>query len=221
MAITTYSELQDAIKSWLNKENAEITARIPDFIAFGENAIFRELRTRYNEASQTYQASVGDNSASVTLPPRYKETKALLYGDKLLQRKTDQWYNSQDKTRGPGQPLYFARIGNELRFWPQADENADVALTYYEQQPNISTQTTPNLFVEFPELYLFSALIEAFPFLQNQDPSQLAVWQGKYTQVIGQIDYESWREENSGSTNTVSSAYNELDARTHNNRGYY
>ena len=157
----------------------------------------------------------------MTLPARYKEAKAVTYSDRLLQRKTDQWYNAQDKTRGPGQPLYFARIGNELRFWPQGDENADVTLTYYEQQVSIDDSNIPTLFTQFPELYLFSALIEGYPFLQNADPNDFATWQGKFTQVLGQIDYDSWREENSGSTSSVSAGYDSIDGTGNYTRGGY
>ena len=207
MSISTYSELQDAIKSWLNKENAEVTARIPDFIAFGENATFRQLRSRYNEVSVTFDSTIVDNTQGVTIPLRYKEAKSLTYGDRLLQRKTDQWWLAQDKTIGPSQPLYYARVGDLIKIWPYADENQDAVMIYWEQERAISDQYNPNLFFFYPEVYLFGALIEAYPFLHNQDPTQLAIWQSKYNEVLGQISAESWKEENSGSTSVVSAAY--------------
>ena len=48
MSITTYTELQQAIADWL--ERADLTARIPDFIALFEATANRRLRLRQPEA---------------------------------------------------------------------------------------------------------------------------------------------------------------------------
>ena len=57
MSITTYSELQQAIADWL--ERADLTARIPDFIALFEATANRRLRLRQQEAVASLTPSAG------------------------------------------------------------------------------------------------------------------------------------------------------------------
>lgn len=44
MAITTYTELQAAIQNWLDNDNANVVATIPDSIALAEAKFSRDLR---------------------------------------------------------------------------------------------------------------------------------------------------------------------------------
>lgn len=206
MALTNYSELKAAVAEWLNRENSSITARIPDFILFGEKSTFRQLRCRHNEAVETYASG---NIDGITLPAGYKESKLLTWDGKPLTRRSSEWYWGQNPSQSTqGTPYAFARIEkDQVAFFPPPDNDAEVKLYYYEQQGPISDSVTPDLFVEAPELYLFGALIEAFPYLQNTDPGVFAIWQGKYENVLLEVQGESENEEASGSTSSVASPY--------------
>ena len=214
MPFTNYQDLQDAVASWLNREDASTLARIPDFIVFGENRIFRELRSRENEVTLTYLASAGDNTEGVILPADYKETKIVSYDERKLDRKSDQWLKSRDPTAAAGQPLYFARIGNQLKWWRKSDANSDVELIYYNQQAHISASTIPALYFTAPELYLFGALLEAKPWLRATKEDDILRWQGKYDEVIGELQLETDVDEYSGSTVDVSNIYEDTTIRT-------
>ncbi len=64
MAITTYTELQAAIASWLNR--GDLTAQIPDFIALAEADINAQFDIRSIETDQALTAVV--SSRFVPLP---------------------------------------------------------------------------------------------------------------------------------------------------------
>lgn len=203
MAFTTYTDLRNGVAGWLNREDAEVTDRIPDFIVFGENAIFRKLRTRFNEARFIYTKDAGDNSTGVTLPGDFKEAKLVKYAGRGLYRESEQ--NYAQKVPVQQTPQYYHRQGNRL-VW-LADENADVELVYYNQQPHISDAVIPTLYTEYPELYLFGALHEARGFLKATDAQTIANWRLKFEALLVEIQEESDNAEFAGSTNQVGSVY--------------
>lgn len=60
MAITTYSELQTSVTSWLSRTNdSGLISLIPDFIMLAEAKFNRALRTRNQEASSTITPANG------------------------------------------------------------------------------------------------------------------------------------------------------------------
>jgi hypothetical protein len=57
MALSTFTELKDAIADWLDR--SDLTARIPDFIALAEARINRELRIRPMEVRSIMYTTSG------------------------------------------------------------------------------------------------------------------------------------------------------------------
>jgi hypothetical protein len=53
MAITTYTELRAAVQRWLDNDNPNLIAAIPDFIALAESSFNRVLRCRERECRIT------------------------------------------------------------------------------------------------------------------------------------------------------------------------
>jgi hypothetical protein len=49
VSISNYDELKTAVANWL--ERSDLTSRIPEFIAFGEDRIGTDLRIRAMETS--------------------------------------------------------------------------------------------------------------------------------------------------------------------------
>ena len=69
MAISTYSELQEAVASWLNR--SDLTTTIPDFITLAESRLNRTLRLRVMETTTTL--SLTASSRTVALPSAFIE----------------------------------------------------------------------------------------------------------------------------------------------------
>src|SRR5436190_24024474 len=73
MAITTYAELQAAAANWLVR--ADLTARIPEFIALAEARLNRVLRARLAETEVALTATPGVRT--LPLPAGFAEPLAL------------------------------------------------------------------------------------------------------------------------------------------------
>lgn len=219
MAFQTYQDLKDNIAFWLNRDNPDTIARIPDFIALGENRIFRELRSRWNEKKEVYAAD-GGHIDGITLPSDFKEVKYLLWDGRSITRRSDLWfYRNEPIDNTQGTALYYARTeALKIEFWPYPDNDPEIVLYYYNQQPHISDSTVPELYLQFPELYLFSALLEADPYLKSKDLGEF--WAGRYAEVLGTAQEDSDEAEYAGSTVDVSNVYPDND-RIGRNLGYY
>jgi hypothetical protein len=194
MAITTYAELQTAVGNWLHR--TDMSAIIPDLIMLGEKRIFREIRARIMETA------LSDTIASgvIALPSDYLELK-FAYVDgapiKLLQRTSAtallQKYPLRSST---SKPFLIARQGTNFIFGPYPDSTYTIKGIYYAEPTGIATSAN-SLFTENPELYLFASLLEAEPYMKNDN--RVMLWQAKYDQIKDQINSYEKQEAGSGS----------------------
>ena len=75
---------------------------------------------------------------------------------------------------------------------PAPTGDTDVVLTYYQKIPALSdTQTTNWLLTKSPDLYLYSTLLEAAPYLRDDD--RMAMWGTARNQVLAAMQLESER----------------------------
>lgn len=200
MSISTYAELQTAVGNWLNR--ADLTSYIPDFIAFGEARVYRELRIRTMETAYTGTISAG----AIAVPADYAELK-YFYIDgspiQFLQRKSAVWIYENYPTRSAdGKPKFVAQDAGNFIFGPYPDSAYTVKGTYYKRMTALAT-TSPNWFTtNAPGILLFAALCEAEVFLKN-DP-RIQLWQAKYDQEKEGIEREERSEQFSGGPLTMS-----------------
>ena len=73
MALSTYSELQTEIASWLDR--SDLTAQIPTFIKLAEARINRTLRVRAMET--VVQHTMVGLSKRIALPSDYLQMRGL------------------------------------------------------------------------------------------------------------------------------------------------
>jgi hypothetical protein len=74
-----------------------------------------------------------------------------------------------------------------LEFIPTPDTTYDGELTYYAKIPSLSDSNTSNWLLAYaPDLYLYGALVEAEPYLKNDE--RIAVWGELYLRVIADIE---------------------------------
>ena len=75
---------------------------------------------------------------------------------------------------------------------PAPTADVDLLLTYYAKIPALSDTITTNwLLTKSPDLYLYSALLEATPYLKNDE--RLQVWATARQQVMDAMRMESER----------------------------
>lgn len=200
MSMTTYSELQTSIASWLNR--ADLTASIPDFITLAEAQMSTDLKTRAMEAKTTLSTVAGTNS--VPLPTDMLEMRRLqvvgTYNQPLSYRSPDELSIDFADNRS-GQPVVFTVIGSNIEVAPIPDAVYSLELTYQQRIPALSASNTANwLLTNWPNAYLYASLLAATPFIMND--ARIATWAQLYTNTIDSINGVDWY---SGSTMKVRS----------------
>lgn len=203
MSIASYSELKTAVANWLNR--SDLTTYIPDFVSLGEWRVNRELRIRAMETSLSSAIASG----VLALPSDYVELKhAYVDGSPVqhLQRVNAEMIYGKYPTRSSvGKPNFIAREGSNFIFGPYPDSTYTIKGIYYKRLSPLSDSNTTNWFTtNAPDLLLFSALLEAEPFMKNDE--RLILWQTKYEQAKSQIETEDQRESFSGSALSIRTA---------------
>lgn len=156
MAITTYSELQSAVASWLHR--TDLTTQIPDFIALCE----ADLQVRANLDSFEASASVTITSGSGTLPSDFTQAYSAVFGTQTdsLQYIQPSQYDEFNARYGAGEPAYYTTFSNTLKITPTQD--GTVALSYMAGFTALSSTNTSNsILTLFPDAYLYGSLAQA------------------------------------------------------------
>lgn len=182
MTISTYAQLQTAVASWTHRTgDTTFTDMVPDFIKLAEVRFNRILRTTDMEETLASTALV-DGAAS--LPAGFLAFKELRYvGDVnyTLQPKPIEWIRAQASNTGDG-AQYFAVTGSQVVCWPEA---GSIRGTYYEEIPDLATNSTNWLLTAHPDLYLFATLVEAALFIQ--DDSRIPLWAEKASALLDAV----------------------------------
>jgi len=195
MALTTYAELKTSVGDWLNR--SDLTSAIPDFISLAEAQIERNLRTRQMIVRST--ASLTTEYSAV--PDDFLEAKTFKLDTSPptpLQFETiDSMDNLSVVYTSSGKPAYFSVVGNQFRFIPTPDTTYTGELTYYAKLSKLSSTNTSNwLLTAAPDIYLYGALMQAAPYLQ--DDARITVWAALYKNGLEELKLSDDRGSTSG-----------------------
>ena len=209
MALSNYTELKAAIADWLDR--SDLTARIPDFIALAETRINRELRIRAMEYRATMNTTAGQRYFA--LPGGYIQmrnfqlnTNPVTPLEYITPEMLDRLYGSNTT----GKPKAYSLIGDEIQLAPIPDAVYEVEMAYYEKFTPLGdgtggTVTSNWLTANAPDLLLYGALIEAEPFIKNDERIQL--WLTAYKEAVDKLQKGDDRDRHSGSTMRVRTVY--------------
>jgi hypothetical protein len=195
MALTTYAELKTSVGDWLNR--SDLTTAIPDFISLAEAQIERNLRTRQMIVRST--ASLTTEYSAV--PDDFLEAKTFKLDTSPptpLQFETiDSMDNLSVVYTSSGKPAYFSVVGNQFRFIPTPDTEYTGELTYYAKLSKLSSTNTSNwLLTAAPDIYIYGALMQAAPYLQ--DDARITVWAALYKNGLEELKLSDDRGSTSG-----------------------
>ena len=213
MALSTYTELKDAIADWLDR--SDLTDRIPDFIALAEARLNRELRIRPMEVRSTMTTTVGQRYFN--LPGGYLQmrnfqinTNPITPLEYITPEMLDRLYGSSTT----GKPRAYSLIGDEIQLAPIPDSTYTIEMAFYEKftplgDGSSGTVTSNWLTKNAPDVLLYGALIEAEPFIKNDERIQL--WLTAYKEAIDKIQKADERDRHSGSTMRVRNVYSGVE----------
>ena len=198
MAISNYTELQTAVANWLDRD--DLTNRIPEFISLCEARFNRTLRIR---AMETLDESVDTvaGTSTIALPTGYIQMRDIhLIADPLVQLQyvTPEIYNRIYAGSSSGKPQVYTIIANNIKFGPTPDVVYDVSMLYYKKFDALSDSSPTNwVITNAPDVYLYGALLEAEPFLMNDQRIQL--WATALTESMTKIQEQDQKDRHSGS----------------------
>jgi len=197
MAISTYTELQDAVSNWLDR--SDLSDRIPEFITLAEAQMNRMLRIRLMEGR--YTASTVKGQRNYALPTDYRQMRALRINQdpiRVLQYLSPQnmdsvWAGSYTST-----PTAYTIVANDIRLGPSPDSVLELDIDYYRAvSPLSGTTATTTMLTQNPDIYLYGALMAAEPFLMNDE--RLAVWGALFDKAVRNLESQDARDRHSGS----------------------
>ncbi len=185
MALTTYSDLQTSIASYLAR--TDLTSQIPDFIQLAEIRLRRELRIRQMVKNVTTLTTSGD--ATVQLPSDFLEMRDLFVDTNPLQPQsylTPSIFTRNSRATESGRPIVYTILGNEFKFAPIPDSAYTLVMLYYAYPPFLSAAQTTNVFtVNAMDCLLYASLGEAEPYLMND--ARLSVWASLYQRGVDSL----------------------------------
>lgn len=191
MALSTYSEIKSTVADYLNR--ADLTAVLPSFVTLAESKFNRELRTR----DMLTRVQTTSNDEYVSLPTDFLQHYSLELDAASAQPPMDYIGPQEAKVlkaqnRTASTTYYYTVIDGAFEIIPAPGSDLDLRMVYYAKIPALSDSNTTNwLLTKSPDLYLYSALLEAAPYLKDDDRVQL--WAAARQQVMDAMNLESER----------------------------
>ena len=201
MAITTYAELQTATANWLDR--TDLTARIPEFIELSEANFNRVIRSPDMVAKDD---SFSIASRYTTLPTDTLEIVRIVLDLTpviVLEYMTPEEISERRVAMSAtGKPYYFTVIGgssDQLEVVPSPDSTYTSSIVYYTRIAALSDAATSNwLLAAHPDIYLFGTLVEAEPYLKNDE--RMPMWTSRLDKALMALRLQGERELHTGSS---------------------
>ena len=215
MAIGTYAELQTAVANWLDR--GDLTDRIKEFIGLAEARMNRVLRLQLMVSIDTTTlggaATLVAGTRDYALPSGYLQmVDFALTTDPITplsyitpENMNRMWAGSQ-----LGIPRAYTIISNNssgppvptVRFGTSPAGAYTYSMMFYKKIEALGTgNTTEAMLTDNPDIYLYGALMEAEPFLMNDQRVQL--WATAYKEAVANLQEQDNKDRHSGSAMRV------------------
>ena len=200
MAITTYAELQTAAANWLDR--TDLTARIPEFIELAEANFNRVIR---HPDMVTKNDSFSIAGRYTTLPTDTLEIVRIVVDLTpviVLEYMTPEEISERRIVMtATGKPYYFTTIGgstNQLEVLPSPDSTYTSSIVYYTRIAALTDSATTNWLLDsHPDIYLFGTLVEAEPYLKNDE--RMPMWTARLDKALNALGLQGQRERHTAS----------------------
>jgi hypothetical protein len=205
MALGTFSDLKTSVANYLAR--SDLTSYIPDFITLAESRLNKDVRLRHMLKRATTATTASDDTVAV--PTNFLGARdVFVQGNPKtpLTYVTPSHYAAIYGGSVTGKPKVYTIIGSEIRLGPSPDGAYTLEILYYQRVPALSdANTTNDILVYYPDLYLYATLLEAEPFLQND--ARIQTWLGLYQNAVTQAAASDDQEKFAGTSLTMRSLY--------------
>lgn len=195
MAISTYAELKSTMADMLNR--SDLTSVIPTFITLAEAKFNRDLRTR----KQVKRAYATLDGQFIQLPADWAEGINLQLNVNPVRPLDFVTMDQADRIRarryGDTDANAYTIVGDQLEVIPTVGADTEIEMAYYQKIPALSDAAPTNwLLSDWPDLYLYAALIHSAPYLREDD--RIATWKGLSDQLFEEARMSDERAKHSG-----------------------
>ena len=208
MAINTYGTLQTAVANWLDRD--DLGTRIPEFISLCEAIFNRTLRIRAMET--TVSDNTPSGSKEDALPTGYLQMREIHLATSpiaSLSYVTPEIMYRIKAGSTSAQPNSYTILGENILFGPTPDSVYAYSMTYYKALDALSDAAPTNwAILNAPDMYLYGTLLQAEPFLMNDE--RVPLWERAFRQAISDLQEQDNKDRHSGS-----------EMRVMNTSGYY
>lgn len=202
MATTqTFETLQQDVRRYLERGSSlaadpMVFEQIPRFINLAERRIARELKVQ--GFINTVTGTMSPGQSVYPKPDRWRDTVSVNIGTGPLNKRRvtlftrvyeylRSYWPDESET---AQPLFYGDYG--FSHWliaPTPDAAYPFEISYYELPPLLDDVTQTNWITEYaPQLLLYATLLEATPFLKNDE--RIPVWQQYYDRAAAMLNGE-------------------------------
>lgn len=202
MATTmTFETLQQDVRRYLERgatlaSDAVVYEQIPRLINLAERRISRELKVQGFIAVVTDTMIIGQSVYAK--PDRWRDTISINFGAGTGNAtRTPVFTRGYEYVRSywpdesqTGQPAFYCDYNySNWLIAPTPDEEYPFEVLYYELPPLLDDSIQTNWLTEYaPQLLLYGALLEATPFLKNDE--RIGTWQQYYDRAAAMLNGE-------------------------------
>jgi len=190
----TYTSLLEDLRRYLERGFTEATdplvyEQLPRLITLAERRIARELKIEGFIVAITTPLQAG---VSVYMKPdRWRDTVSMNVDNKtLFGRAYEYLRNYWPDPAQTGTPTFYADY--DYSHWllvPTPATNQTLEILYYEQPRFLGPEFQTNWITEYiPDLLLYASLLEATPFLKNDE--RIQTWQALYDRAAQSVNGE-------------------------------
>jgi hypothetical protein len=195
--INTYATLQTAVANWIDRD--DLTDRIPEFISLAEARFNRTLRLRSMETKQT--ASTTAAQRNYNLPTNYIQMRNFQVNTDpitTLSYVTPEIYDRLWGGSTSGTPKFYTILANEISLGPIPASVMTIEMLFYKRFDYLSNTATTNwLLTNAPDIYLYGSMLEAEPFIMNDE--RVPLWAQALETAIAAMQEQDNKDRHSGS----------------------
>jgi hypothetical protein len=197
----TFTTLKQDVQRYLERgdtlaSDPIVFEQIPRLINLAERRIARELKIQGFINVVTAQLAAGN--PVIAKPDRWRDTVSVFIGtgtdnnsrSALYTRSYDYLRSYWPDATQTGEPLFYSDYDyNHWLVAPTPDEDYPIEILYYQLPPLLTEEAQTNWLTEnAPEILLYATLLEATPFLKNDE--RIPVWQNMYDRAAGMLNGE-------------------------------
>jgi hypothetical protein len=197
----TFTTLKEDVQRYLERGSSYasdpvVFEQIPRLINLAERRIARELKVQ--GFIHVVNGTMAPGQSVYDKPDRWRDTISINFGSGAgLATRTPLFTRSYEYCRAywpdesqTAQPLFYSDYDyDHWLFAPTPDVAYPFEILYYELPPLLDEATQTNWLTDYaPQLLLYGTLLEATPFLKNDD--RIPTWQNYYDRAAGMLNGE-------------------------------